>query len=113
MEQTKCNYILEEFLTKNEVQCFLKSIIIDAIKPLEEMSYKLYFDFHKIENEIKILEMKNENEEIEDLNIIDKEKYDKFIQKYYYSLKKEDIENILMEKKIMGLSMILRILIKL
>ena len=99
LEQTKCNYILEEFLTKNEVQCFLKSIIIDAIKPLEEMSYKLYFDFHKIENEIKILEMKNENEEIEDLNIIDKEKYDKFIQKYYYSLKKEDIENILNYKK--------------
>jgi len=95
LNKTKCSYILEEFLTKKEVQCFLKSIIIDIIKSLEETSNKIYFDFKSIKNQIEILEMKYENGEIEDLSIIDKEKFDKFNMKYYYTLKKEDIEKIL------------------
>ena len=100
LEKTKCSYILEEFLTKKEVQCFLKSIIIDAIKSLEETSNKMYFDFISIEKQLKILEMKNENKDIEDLNIIDKEKIDKFNGRYYYSLSKVDIEKLLYNDKI-------------
>ena len=95
LEMTTCKYIFDEFLTKKEVQSFFKSIIIDIIKSLEETSSIIYFDFNKINYQIKILELKYEKGEIEDINIIDKEKIDIFNKKYYYSLKKEDIETIL------------------
>ena len=86
LDNTICSYIFEEFLTKKEVQSFFKSIIIDIIKSLEETSNKIEFNFSSIEKQIQILERKYMNKEIEDLNIIEREKYEKFSQRYYYTV---------------------------